>query len=335
MSQTTGETGTHDPAAELPPVEPPTAGFIVQLFVIPALVVAVVVVVWLLFGRLAGGERDAFDYVQRIKSENENRRWRDAYELASLIQNDAKLASDPALLGRLTELLESELTRARKDENAERLAQYLALAIGAFKTLDARSTSGAAADPLASLAHALAPDQPLGVRVFAAQSLGRLGAEFPSGLKSEAATDALAKALTDPEPELRQRAAYSLGYVRGEKAAEALRACVRGDEDRVVRYNAAVALARRGDPAARDVLREMLSQVDLAQVIKGATESESKSRIEAIELEALWALQNSVKDGQPALAEGVRADVANLAKSGPSGVKVEAEALLKKLPAGR
>jgi hypothetical protein len=44
---------------ELPPVELPSAGFVVQLFVIPAVVVVVVILVWLLFGKLAGGERDA------------------------------------------------------------------------------------------------------------------------------------------------------------------------------------------------------------------------------------------------------------------------------------
>ena len=52
---------------DLPPVEAPSAGFIVQLFVIPAVIVLVVVVVWLLFGKLAGGERDAMSYVETIK----------------------------------------------------------------------------------------------------------------------------------------------------------------------------------------------------------------------------------------------------------------------------
>ncbi|MBV8266772.1 MAG: hypothetical protein JO252_10645, partial [Planctomycetaceae bacterium] len=64
MSQPTENPGAHDPApgpvlSDLPPVEAPSAGFIVQLFVIPAVIVAVVIVVWLLFGKLAGGERDA------------------------------------------------------------------------------------------------------------------------------------------------------------------------------------------------------------------------------------------------------------------------------------
>src|SRR4051794_22273482 len=71
---------------ELPPVEAPSAGFVVQLFVIPAAVVVVVIIVWLLFGKLAGGERDAMEYVEQLKQPQAN--WRSAYELASLIQND-------------------------------------------------------------------------------------------------------------------------------------------------------------------------------------------------------------------------------------------------------
>ena len=73
---------------DLPPVEPPSAGFVVQLFVIPAAVVVVVIIVWLLFGKLAGGERDAIEYVRQLRSPTAN--WRLAFELASLIQHDAQ-----------------------------------------------------------------------------------------------------------------------------------------------------------------------------------------------------------------------------------------------------
>jgi len=37
----------------LPPVEPPSAGFIIQLFVVPGLIVLAIVGVYLLFGKLA------------------------------------------------------------------------------------------------------------------------------------------------------------------------------------------------------------------------------------------------------------------------------------------
>jgi hypothetical protein len=91
MSQPTANPPTGDPFAshstrpdkpaalpDLPPVEAPSAGFVVQLFVIPAAVVVVVIIVWLLFGKLAGGERDAMEYVEQLKQPQAN--WRSAYE---------------------------------------------------------------------------------------------------------------------------------------------------------------------------------------------------------------------------------------------------------------
>ena len=82
-----------DLPAELPPVDPPSARFIIQFFVIPAAIVLVLVVAYLAFvqlpfGRLANGGRNVGDYVRSIKSDNQERRWRSAYDLASLIHND-------------------------------------------------------------------------------------------------------------------------------------------------------------------------------------------------------------------------------------------------------
>ncbi|HLQ43503.1 MAG TPA: hypothetical protein VK137_02140, partial [Planctomycetaceae bacterium] len=45
-------------SSDLPPVEPPSGRFIVQLFVVPGLIVAAIVGVWLLFGKLASAEQD-------------------------------------------------------------------------------------------------------------------------------------------------------------------------------------------------------------------------------------------------------------------------------------
>src|SRR5271170_1140541 len=90
----TVESDEHDPGPlpDLPRVEPPSAGFVVQLFVIPAAVVVVVIIVWLLFGKLASGERDAMEYVRQLRSPTGHARiGRVAFELASLIQNDAKI----------------------------------------------------------------------------------------------------------------------------------------------------------------------------------------------------------------------------------------------------
>ena len=130
---------------DLPQVEPPSAGFVVQLFVIPAVVVVVVIIVWLLFGKLAGGERDAMEYVRRLRSPAAN--WRYAFELASLIQHDPKIGSDPVLLGELTDLLSHELDKPNEDP---KLTQYVALTLGAFKTLEARTRERAERRPAGS-----------------------------------------------------------------------------------------------------------------------------------------------------------------------------------------
>ena len=320
---------------ELPPVEPPSARFIIQLFVIPAAIVLVLVVAYLAFvqlpfGRLANGGRDVQDYVRSIKSDNQERRWRSAYDLASLIHNDARLAKDPNLLGELADLLDRELGRPAATKNLK-LAEFLALSLGSFQTLKSAPVEGHPTDLVATLAKAVGSDQPVEVRVAAAISLSRQAERVGGSLGDASAVAALAKAAADGDVEVRQRAAYALGFFSGEESLSALRTRVNEDDDRVVRYNAAAALARRGDAEAAPVLREMLSSADLAQTVQRPTPSETEGAIEAIELEALWGLQASAPT-KPALAEKVRPQIEALAKSGARNVKVEAQALLKKLP---
>lgn len=315
------------PLTDLPPVEAPSAGFIVQLFVIPAVVVAVVIVVWLLFGKLAGGERDAMEYVRLLRSPSAH--WRAAYELASLIQNDPKLAGDPKLLGELTDLLAHDL---EQDQSPE-LTQYVALTLGAFQTLDAQRNDGRKVDPLAVLAQALAPKHPAEVRRAAAISLAKQAARVEGQIDNPAAIAALGQASDDSDPELRQFAVYALGFFGGEKPPQFLRERLK-DPDCFVRYNAAIALGRRGDDQARGNFREMLSPADLNKTIS-LPAPEKHNKIEAIELEALSALQTSIEHKQPELASSLKDDVSALSKSGLASVRNKALAVLKSLPGAR
>src|SRR5579872_5571647 len=83
--------GTRYDDALLPPVKPPSAGFFVQLFVVPALIVMAVVGVWALFGKIASSDEDWRDLVEDIRNTNEHRRWRGAYGLAMLLERDQQL----------------------------------------------------------------------------------------------------------------------------------------------------------------------------------------------------------------------------------------------------
>ena len=213
-----GDRGQAGDLPDLPPVEPPSAGFVVQFFVIPAAVVVVVIIVWLLFGKLAGGERDAMEYVRQLRSPTAN--WRLAFELASLIQHDAKIGSDPVLLGELTDLLSHELDQPDEDP---KLTQYLALDAGGVPDSRGQDEERAGVDPLVPLARALSTkyQHRSGSRPPPAWQNRRPG--WTASSKIAGAVKALGEAAATGEPEVRQMAVYALGFFGGNAAAELLR----------------------------------------------------------------------------------------------------------------
>ena len=77
---------SYSPDDALPPVEPPSAGFLVQLFLIPGIIVSIIVVVWLLFHWLAQMGSDPRDYVKKLRGNNEVR-WQAAVNLAGALGN--------------------------------------------------------------------------------------------------------------------------------------------------------------------------------------------------------------------------------------------------------
>jgi hypothetical protein len=310
---------------DLPPVEPPNAGFVVQLFIIPAIVVCVVIGVWLLFGKLAGGERDVNEYVRIIRSESANRRFRAAYELASLIHNEKSLRSDPKLLGDLAELFENELSDKNGD-NAE-AKQFLAVALGLFDIDAGQSTSGKPIQALPVLARGLSADQPTAVRRASAESLARHAARLDGTLETPEVIAPLAEASASDETELRLLATYALGFCGGDAAKAALRGRL-SDSYRDVAFNAAFALIRRDDPAVLDTLRELLSRTNLEQTIALENPTEKASTIEAFQIQALKSLQAAIRGGGKVLAQSVTGEVEKLAAGNLVSIQVEAKAVL-------
>jgi len=135
--------------SSLPPVEPPSARLIAQLFLIPGLVVAVLVgVVWLFFGWLAPGSYEPHDFLKGLRSQHDPVRWRTAQDLAQILPRKQELRLNVDFALQLTALLEEELERerasaARASENGGRsaapapgdaphLAEFLPAAVGHF-----------------------------------------------------------------------------------------------------------------------------------------------------------------------------------------------------------
>lgn len=325
---TTDQKSQIAPQTDLPPVEPPDASFIVQLFLIPAVVVCVVIGVWLLFGKLAGGERDVNEYVRIIRSENANRRFRAAYELASLIKNENQLQSDPKLLADLTELLDLELNQTSVD-NTE-VKQFLAATLGVFQIHEGTSSAEKPANALFTLANALSDSQPVSVRKAAAESLARQASRQSGQLKDAKVVEPLALASSAQEPEVRLLAVYALGFCGGDAARDALRLRL-ADSEKDVAYNAAFALIRQDDRQAVEILRELLSQTKLESSIKLENESEKNNRVEAFQIQALKSLQIALGEGLTQLATLTSLEVESLVKSPYVAVSVEAKAVLDKL----
>ena len=116
-----------------PPVEPPSAAFLVQLFLVPGLIVAIIVCVWLAFHWLAHLGNDPQAYVRTLQRDNEGR-WQAALNLANDLRGPggAALKEDEALARELGRILSEEAASGRSGEQSETLRMYLCRALGEF-----------------------------------------------------------------------------------------------------------------------------------------------------------------------------------------------------------
>jgi len=271
---------------ELPPVQPPSAGYIIQLFLIPALIVAAVIGVWALFGKLADSETDWHQLVAELGSTNENRRWRAALGLAQVLRNqqlapdtdEELLARQPEVAVALSKLLQESMDSKSTDDKEVKNQEFLARTLGTLESDDI---------VLPMLAKAVAADKNIEVRKSSLMSLAMIaGRKFEAQAKEQAQSDAqtdtgdqiptldaplntptiqeesvaeqLKLAAQDPEPAVRHLAAFVLGLVSGQAAMEQLEVLLL-DGDSMTRANAAVALARNGQIQGVPVLLTMLT----------------------------------------------------------------------------
>ena len=253
------------PADEmLPPVEPPNARFLIQLFVIPAVIVLIVVCLWLLVTSMASSEnRDPEKIVSRLRSANQNR-WQEAYELANMLQVEErypKLRRDEQLAAELAKLLAEEIEAAEDDENSIKLRMFLCSALGEFKV-----------EPgLSELLLAAREDADNGVRraavdgiaVRAQTSLEESDEQGNSAaLNHPELVDTFVGLANQQDDLIRSQTAYALGVItQAEDVDPQLTAELETLVDDLhtdTRYNAALALARRGNLLAVGAVCEML-----------------------------------------------------------------------------
>lgn len=291
------------PPEELPPVEPPSAGFIVQLFLVPALIVCFVVMVvagipWL-FGRLTSGEQDWQSLVAELRDDNPHRRWRGANGLAQMLRADARrgedgqqLTENPRIAEELAGLLEKQLGRAKQTEDDLKHQAFLARTLG---FLDVPDTV------IPVLREAMQPKQDLEVRKNALAAVALIAGRYADRdepLERPELTEDLVEVSADDEPLVRQMSAYALGLMPQKSAKQRLRVLL-ANSDANTRVNAAIGLARQGTTEGVSVFKKILAdgaRPDENAAAPPRTASADEQRQAASRrFERLLALKNAIK----------------------------------------
>ncbi|HUY31706.1 MAG TPA: HEAT repeat domain-containing protein [Pirellulales bacterium] len=312
------------PDDQLPPVAAPSAGFIVQLFVIPALIVAIIFAIGWGIKWLADRGADPSAYVAALKRDNDGR-WQAAHDLADVLRNPRNdhLKDDPALAADLVDALRTQIDLGRLDEQAIELRIYLCNALGEFRV-------PGVVDILVKAIRLERDPREANVRMAAVKAVAVYLSQVPRALRADppALLPAIVESSRDERPLMRSTAAFALGAHAGKEATRRLVAML-NDSYPDVRYNAATMLAVQGDLRAADTLLEML---DPAQRVAVETEEQPASRDFKRQLILINALRASkelaVKDPAADLS-ALRAAVEKLSRAdSPAQVRTQAQAVL-------
>ncbi len=235
MDEPGNEPDRGEPKTEVEAVD--DVGFartLLQLFIIPAFVVAVAVSLFFFSAWLISDEKTGVDYLHEIRSGSSNRRWQAAFELSKLITMGKDARRMEGLVPEMMELFES----ATDDD--PRVRHYLALTLGHLE------------DPAAVpvLIDALS-DRDATTRLYSAWALGNIG--------DPRAVTPLLDRVRDDDPGVRKMAIYGLGVLGDTRAIERLLPALQ-DPQPDVSMNAAIALAQLGDDTGEANLLQMLDR---------------------------------------------------------------------------
>jgi HEAT repeat protein len=315
----------------------------VQLFLVPGLIVAIIVGVWLTFHWLAHLGQDPQAYVRTLRRDNEGR-WQAALNLANDLRGPggAALKADESLARELGRILADESKSGRTGEQSRMLRVYLCRALGEFTIPEALAPLVERAKDTTQPEVARAAIEAIAVLSTNLVAAGgsASASSFPSGADVAAAVVAASRS---DDAGLRSAAAFTLGVVGAKgtgPADDRLRALL-ADANDDVRYNAALALARLGDDDALDTLEEMLSLPDLPvpnpEDRDDAAQSKRYKRALVV-LNALRGLALLVDVTHSPLPEGILGRLKALAEDPVSDVRAGVTALEAKLarltPAG-
>ena len=316
-----------NPDDSLPPVEPPSAAFLVQLFLVPGVIVAIIVCVWLAFHWLAHLGNDPQAYVRTLRRANEGR-WQAALNLANDLRgpNGSGLKADVKLASDLGSILDDEVGSGRTGEQSETLRLYLCRALGEFSVPEAaaalvRRVNANDDDPTTQAA--------IEAIAVLATNLQNAGRSFEN---RDDVVAAVLAATTSANSRVRDACGFTLGVLGGERSIDGLLRLV-GDPSADVRSNAALGLARLGQPDAYDTLSEMLALEDVyldekTPDDKMQSERYKRALVVVNALRGITMLIDATNEGPPS---GIIKKIEELQQDSVAEVRSSAEAVIKKI----
>jgi len=213
------------------------ASVITQFFLLPLAVVAGLTGIFFLYLAVTRHPPTPADHLRTLSTGRFNQRWQAAFELSSLLRDGKGVREDPSLV---QELVKVFLGSGQEASSDPRVKRYLALALGNSGSVEA----------VPSLLKG-ARDEDVETRLYSLWGLARL--------KADAAESLFRQGLRDRDASIRSVCTYGLGLLPGVDGLEDLKGALRDPVDEV-RWNAALALARRGDPGGISILTSLLDR---------------------------------------------------------------------------
>ena len=228
-----------------------TPALAIQFFLIPLAVIGCVALFYAGFRLLLTDQRTPEEYLNDIRIGGRERRWPAAYELSRLLADPDVEVRHPMLGEALVRAF------AESDGDDPRVRRYLALAVGRLQS-----------PPPDAIGHLVAAlDDPDGeTRISVIWALAALG--------DASVTLKLAELYVSDDAGIRKMAVYALGSLPGEAQLGTLRTAL-ADPTPDVRWNAAAALARRGDRQSVPVLRRMLDRDYVERTVTPSPEADN------------------------------------------------------------
>jgi len=339
-------------AASLPPVQPPSASFILQLFIIPGMIVFVIIMVWLAFHWLAHMGSNPAEMIREMR-QNKANSWQVAYNFSEELRQNKASREDPELARELANFLDALLDEPLPaatgsltggDPRSQEVIRrgFLCKALGEFTVPEV------VLPVLIRAGSTNANDDELRVRLAALEAIALLlentrhrqppeNKQQPPENKQQPPENKqllplLLASSENKDHKIATRAAVALAIVENDRATNRLVEMLEEPQHADVHYNVAMGLARLGHLASLEVLLEMLDPNEQRALVDEPSEEARNLKQTRIYLNALRASRLLAKQNQEAdLAPLERGVKRLLAEQDNPQVRIEGNATLREL----